>query len=182
MRKIRSFLSVLLTTAMLFSLTSCSRKLKEYDEETLTGILVNKLNIDEDDIYSVRNPEGQNDAPAGTVVTAVYNDARINVLFCDSADSAYDYFQREYDEFSDTFNQNGQFDGTLESECDKGNGYIIVNGEDIGSTLFGDRFATGSFHAGFYYTGSTIIVVLPEDFGNTDDVSTIISVLGYPDV
>lgn len=183
MKRLKTVLTIGLVITMLFPVTSCGKRITEYSEDSIITILEDDLGIDEDEIYTYENHREQNGLPDAEIVTARYGDARINAMFIDDPDEAKQEFDNYYDEFTDSFDANGQFDGNYVYENSDDYGYIVVNGTDIGTQVFGSRFATGEVYIGLYYTGSMLIAVTPEDMdGDLDDVGEVIASLGFPNV
>lgn len=167
---------------MLFSLTACGKKVKEYDVDSATKLMVDKLKIDEDDIYASDFDDYKGDMK-GEGVTAKYEDARIMIMVFDDEDDAKDVFDEAYDQFDDTFDKNDTFKGDYVYAFEKDYGYIVIKGEAPGTDLFGDRFRTGSVYAGIYYSGSMVAYVMPEGMDvSEDDIGKVIETFKFPDV
>lgn len=181
MRKFRTVTALFMTAVMAFSFAGCGKKIKFYNQDVITKIFEDKLDIDEDEIYSTEMEKGQ--APADCLyITTRYNDVRINVILFDEAEEALETFEQKYDVFNDTFDRQGIFEGNYDSEFEDNWGYIVVNGENTSSGIFGDIYATGSVYAGIYFVDSMIVTVMPEpgfDI-NADDIDTVLDALGYP--
>lgn len=183
MKTLKKTAALVMAFAMLLSLTSCG-KVKEYDVDGITSVLEDKLGIEEDHIY-ISEIEGSGDIPGGTSISAQYEDARINVLIADDADKLKDLFEGYYDDLTGTLDD-GDFDGSYKNALTDNFGYVVVKGEQAGSTL-GSRFATGSIYAGLYYTGSMFVMIIPESLGDSDDgmtdnVGVVIDAFGFPNV
>jgi len=181
MKGFKSTVALITTIVMMFSLTACSKKPKEYDKDSITSLLKDELKIDEDEIY-VYDSDGENGSPEGTSVTAKYDDARIIVLIYDDADEANEAFNEAYKEFQDQFNLNDRFKGDFLCNNSDDYGYIVINGNESGVNVFGDIFATGSLYGGLYYSGSMITMVRPEGPDSFSGVNEVIEALGYPNV
>lgn len=182
MKRSRSVLALGLTVVMMFQLTAC-KKVVEYDEESLITVLEDELGMDEDEIYTAENDSSQNGYPDADLVTARYGDARINAVFVEDADEAEDLFAEYYDEFIESFDAGDSFEGNYIFKSSDGSGYIVVNGSDIGTNVFGGRFSSGDVYIGLYYSGPMIIFVTPENMdSDLDDVGAVIEALGYPNV
>ena len=182
MRRIRSAVSVVLVISMLFSLAACSSKVKEYDKDSLTAVLKDELGISDDDINLARNEKGTNQYPAADIVTAAYKEARINCYFCDDEADAKKYFEDQYDQFCESFDKNDQFKGSSEFTSGGSYGYIVLNGDNTGTSIFGTLHMTGPVHAAFYYSGSMVMLIMPSGNETGTAVTEIIDALGYPDV
>lgn len=181
MKVLRKITAILMTSVMVFSFAGCGSKIKFYDEDVITKLFEDELDIEEDDIHVTEMEEGVNPAD-GLLITTKYNDIRINVVLFDDADDALDTFQDRYDMFNDTFDRQGIFEGNYDSDFEDNWGYIVVNGENTGSGIFGDILASGPIYAGIYYIDSMIIVVAPEPGSdiNVDDMNKVLDALGYP--
>ena len=166
---------------LLLSFTACSKGMKAYDKDALISLLQDKLSISEGDIL-VTETDGSTGTPAATVITAKYNNARINVSICKDAKDAAAQFKKSYDEFQNNFNKSSRFKGKYISLNEPDSGYIVINGDSPETSVFGDRFRTGSVYGGLYFTGSQIIIIIPEGMESSDDVGKIIDALGYPNV
>ncbi len=167
---------------MMFQLTAC-KKVVEYDEESLITVLEDELGMDEDEIYTAENDSSQNGYPDADLVTARYGDARINAVFVEDADEAENLFAEYYDGFINSFDADDSFEGNYIFKSSDGSGYIVVNGSDIGTSVFGARYASGDVYIGLYYSGPMIIFVTPENMdSDLDDVGAVIEALGYPNV
>ena len=184
MKTIKRLTAVVMAGVMMLSLAACSAPVKEYDEDSFTSVLKNDLKIDEDDINSAENHQKDTGYPDSTVVTAHYGKAVIMASFCKNADDAASAFGDAYDEFRDTFDTNNTFKGNSESVSSDGYGYIVVNGADSGTTVFGSLHRTGPIYAGIYYTGSMFVMIMPdgiqENGGADDDVKALIDAFGFP--
>ena len=176
-KKIRSLLAIFIVSVMMFAAVSCE-KIAEYDEDSVINVLEEKLDIPEEDIFvsEFEDPEF-----SGTYITARYNDARVIAMIFEDEEAANEMFSEEYDFFLASFNPADQFNGDAKCQRESDHGFIVVNGENIGTNIFGDRFKTGEVFAGIYYSGSTVIVVMPEGAGGVaEDVDAVIRAFGFP--
>ena len=175
-KKIRSLLAIFIVSVMMFAAVSCE-KIAEYDEDSVINVLEEKLDIPEEDIYV---SEGEYSEFSGTYITARYNDARVIAMIFEDEEAANETFSEAYSSFEEGFDPSGQFNGDYKCQSETDHGYIVVNGENIGRNIFGDRFMTGEIYAGFYYSGSTIIVIMPEGEEAAEDVDAAIRAFGFP--
>lgn len=184
MSVLKRSLALGLTFVMLFSMTACTKRVKEYDYDSFNSFLEEDLGIDEEDIYSYEDLYSPDSASVtADIVTAKYGDARINAMFFNDPDDARDQFISVYDEFTDTFDQGESFEGKCEYKNADDFGYIVINGTDIGTGAFGERYSAGDVYVAVYYTGSMLIVIMPEDLdSDLSDIGSVIDALGYPDV
>lgn len=182
MKKGKTVIALSLVASMLFSLTACSSGVKEYNKDSLMDVLKSELKLDDDEIFVHESEDDATSRYEGTVVTARYEDARINAVFLNDAEDAADAFEEYYDDFDDNFNSHDQFNGDYAIHSADGSGYIVINGKDSEVHFFGDRYANGPLHAGLYYSGSMIVFILPENDDGMEDVGKIISALGFKDV
>ena len=182
MKRTGKLLALGMSLVMLFSLAGCKTKVKEYDKDSFVAVMTDKLGIPDSDIYSARN-EGDNEHPAADVYTTVYKNARINAYFCDDAKAAKKEFDDMWSDFDASFNQHDQFNGNfIGSNTEDDFGYIVINGDNSEVSIFGSIFATGHMHAGLYYSGSMLVMIMPAQMdGTTDEVTDVISALGFPD-
>lgn len=181
MKRTGRLIALGMSLVMLFSLAGCKTKVKEYDKDSLVSALESELNIDEDDMYISRSESDVSGHPSADCVTASYKDARINAFFCDNATSAKEVFAAYYTEFENTFNQDGQFKGTYAADKTDDYGYIVINGDMSGVSIFGDRYRAGSLHAGLYHNGSMLIMIIPSNPDGIDNAGEIIEALGLID-
>ncbi|MBR2524733.1 MAG: hypothetical protein IKE53_09910 [Clostridiales bacterium] len=181
MRKVRSAIALVMVFPMLFSLTACSKSVKEYDKESFLAVLKDDLKIEDDDIYETEVDE-HNGVGDGVVVAARHGHAMITVQFCDDAADAKKAFDKDYESFLDTFNKNDQFKGDYIAEQTSNGGYIVIKGSAPETDIFGDRNRTGDVYGGYYCSGSMIMLVMSQSADDFDDVGEIISALGLPNV
>lgn len=181
MRRSIPVVSVIMTVVMLMSFTACSAfKVKEYDKDSFTDVLTGSLGISQDDIATAEN-DGNNGYPKATVVTAATDGARVLAYFCDDAEDARSNFKKTYDSFKGSFNSD-KFKGSSINMSTDSAGYIVLKGDNPGTSIFGDRYRTGSIYAGIYYSGSMIVTVMPDKDNADDGVKKVIDALGFPNV
>jgi len=182
MRETKKIIALAMSLVMLLSFAACSKSsIKEYDKDSMVALLQDKLGISESDIH-VSETDGTNGSPAATVITAKYNDIRINVAFCKNAEEAADHFKESYDAFQNSFNKTSQFSGSSINMKGIDCGYIVVKGDKPETGIFGDINRTGSVYGALYHTGSEILYVSSEMGKGMDDVGKVIDALGYPNV
>lgn len=170
-----------LVFSMVFSLTSCTGSIKEYDKDSFVSALKEKLELGDEDIVISRNEGDINNFPEADIVVTNYEDAAVLAYFCDDESGAKRVFDEYYSEFNDTFNQSNMFKGNYIAESDDNSGCIVINGDMSGVSLFGTRFAIGKLHGGVYYSGSMIVMVIPASEEGFDSVGEVIKALGFKD-
>ncbi|SCW64538.1 hypothetical protein SAMN02910456_02337 [Ruminococcaceae bacterium YRB3002] len=181
MRKLRSAVALILIAAMSLSLAACGG-VKEYNKDSFVSVLKNDLKIADDQIYEAENDGTQNNFPVATIVTAKYNESRINAYFCQDASKAKAYFDERFQHFQDTFDKNNQFKGSSVTGSTDNSGYIVIKGDMPGTDLFGALYQAGSVYGGLYYSGNMIIMVLSDNTDGYDDVEAFIKAMGLPNV
>ena len=184
MKKVKSAIALIMAVSMLFSMTACTSGVKEYDEDSFKKVLEDDLKIDEDDIIIAKS-DSSNGSPDAMIITAVNGCARVIAYFCDDEDDAKDYFENEYEEFENSF-KTKSFKGNYSYLKTDSYGYIVLNGHDSGTTIFGDLHRTGPIYAGVYYKGSMLVYIMPEGIQKEgkadDDLSELIDAFGFPNV
>lgn len=177
--------TALTVSAVMLLTSSCAAKkeeelIKEYDEDTLVGFLEEELDIDEDDIYITDSEDAEIRVPDGVNITCPYGRARLNAFIFEDEDDARNVFEDYYDMFEDTFNVNDQFEGDYDEEFEDDYGYITLEGDNAGTTIFGDRYMYGGICGGIYYAGHMVILIYPEGPDARHDVEDLIDAFGYP--
>ena len=106
---------------------------------------------------------------------------RLECLVYDSEKEALNAFMDiYYNPFNETF-QKDQFLGGYKCVLEDGHGYIVVDGSDLGTSIFGDRYRSGNkIYAGIYYEGSTIVIIMPKNDVSNDRIEEVIKLLGLP--
>ena len=193
MGKFKKMVATLLAGTMLFALAGCGKKIKAYDEDGYYDILENKLDIDEDDIYSLDGIGYRGSKMIeGTLIQTMYENCTIIIAIYDDEDDAEEAFEDMFDMAEDFEDDDPRFevfednDGELAYDMDDNTGYVIVS-VDGGPNLrfFGDiNMSREDFYGAAYYTENVIVRIMPygpdyED-GDSDYVLEIIDALGYP--
>ena len=181
MRKAKSAIALVMVCSMLFSLTACTKSVKEYDKESFLAVIKDDLKIDDENIYESEVDE-TNGIGDGVVVAARYEGALVTAQFCDDASDAKRTFDADYESFLDTFNKNDQFKGDYDANQTEDGGYIVVKGSAPETAIFGERNRTGNVYAGYYCSGSMIMLVVSQSEDDFDEIDQIISALGLPNV
>lgn len=183
MKSIRRITALSVAVVMLFTSSCAASKeeiIKEYDEDSLVKFLEEELDIDEDDIYIIDSEDAQISVPDGVNITCRYDRARLNAYIFDDEDDARDMFEDYYDQFEETFNVNDQFEGDYDEEFEDDYGYITLEGDNAGATIFGDMYVYGGICGGIYYRGHMVIVICPEGPDSRHDVEDLVAAFGYP--
>ena len=172
------------TLAFVLTLAGCSSGKKAVDElaQDYPGYIHDKLGVDEGDLdeidASTLQPAFAFEGSYYYINNGDYPSADCRVY--DNADEAREEFETYYDAFNEAFDE-ASVDG--EYECCLGDdyGYIVVDGSFPGVAIFGNRARTDSgFYAGVYYSGNTVVAVIPRNDLTGSDVENVISRLGLP--
>ena len=200
MKRFKNVVAVTLAFAMAFSLIGCGKakdiddedEKEEVEEETsgngmedlikdFPGTASERLGISEDDINEYDPSEMHNDhAFEGAYYVCGGSDMpAIECAVYDDPDEARETFEEYYSNFNEQFNEDN-FDGDYECFFEDDQGYIIIDGSNSGTRIFGDRFATGDVYAGVFYEDNTVIVIMPRNDVDNSTVEDVISDLGLP--
>ena len=200
MKRFKNVVAVTLAFAMAFSLIGCGKakdiddedEKEEVEEETsgngmedlikdFPGTASERLGISEDDINEYDPSEMHNDhAFEGAYYVCAGSDMpAIECAVYDDPDEARETFEEYYSNFNEQFNEDN-FDGDYECFFEDDQGYIVIDGSNSGTRIFGDRFATGDVYAGVYFEDNTVIVIMPRNDVDNSTVEDVISDLGLP--
>lgn len=101
------------------------------------------------------------------------------IVFDDEAD-AHAYFEDIYSRFNKGFNED-KFEGEYEAVYEENYGYIVMDGINPGTNIFGDINAVDNeFYCGIYYSGNVFIRVVMTPGVDCDDVEAMLQDLGLP--
>lgn len=108
-------------------------------------------------------------------------EARLDCLVFDSEKDALNRFMdMYYNTFNETFKPD-MFKGEYQCVLAEGHGYIVVNGTDTCTTIFGDFYRFGKeVYAGVYYEGNTIVIIMPKNNVKNERVEEVMKILGLP--
>ena len=143
--------------------------------------VVSKLSIDSADIKSL-DPSTMPNANAyeGEYFYCANSDEpQIECFVYDDAQQARSYFVDSYNKFNKSFHPEN-FEGQYQACLEEDHGYIVIDGSNSGTTVFGDRHATSEVYAGLYYADNTVILIMPKNDVTNDRVKEVISLLGLP--
>ena len=175
----RKVIALVMVLAMMMSVAACAGKtVKELDAQSAAAILTDKLGIPADEVKTSET-EANGGVPAATTVTAKYNNIRINVMISNT-DYSKQLWDKTYNQFVDEFNKSNMFSGNYWSNSGDDNGYVVIKGEKTDTSIFGDRYRTSKIYAGYYYAGSMIVMILPEQPEVDEDVGKVIDAFGFP--
>ncbi|MBO4927709.1 MAG: hypothetical protein J5379_05605 [Clostridiales bacterium] len=106
---------------------------------------------------------------------------RLDCCVFDSEKEALNRFMDEYyNPFNETFKPD-MFKGEYQCVLEEGHGYIVVNGTDTCTTIFGDFYRSGrEVYAGVYYEGNTIVIIMPKNNVKNERVEEVMKLLGLP--
>lgn len=172
MKKVKSFISVVLIGSMLFALAGCA-KVKAYDKKEFKNILKDELGIKKDDIREYEYDDEE-------YLSAENGKAFISVTFYEDADDAAEAFEDIYDDFSDDFDD-GLFDGSHKMKSSDTNGYIIFDG--TGNDDDAERFSEDEYAYGGIFFADNMVVIVGTDKDKDsarEDVDEVLSALGFP--
>ena len=177
----KKIISAVLVLSMMLSLTACmGKKVKEYDADGVVKVLTDNLGIPAGEVHR-SEVEAKGDNPPATSITSKYHGARITCMIT-SANYAKSVFDKNYGNFMNEFNSDNKFDGNCINGSDDNSGYIVIQGDHHGVSLFGDRYRTSKLYAAYYRAGSMVIMIVPEDGGMIQDVGEVIDEFGFPNV
>ena len=200
MKRFKNVVAVTLAFAMAFSLIGCGKakdiddedEKEEVEEETsgngmedlikdFPGTASERLGISEDDINEYDPSEMHNShAFEGSYYICGGSDLpAIECAVYDDPDEARETFEEYYSNFNEQFNEDN-FDGDYECFFEDDQGYIVIDGSNSGTHIFGDPFATGEVYAGVYFEDNTVIVIRPRNDVDNSTVEDVISDLGLP--
>ncbi len=201
MKKLKDVVAISLVFAMAFSLIGCGKAREKADEDDETevdeeasvdgmkdlirdfpGIASERLGISESYINEYDPSEMNNEhAFEGVYYICGGNDMpRIECAVYDDPDEAREVFEEYYTTFNEQFREEN-FHGEYLCFYEDIRGYIVINGSDSGTHIFGDRYASGSeVYAGVYYEDNAVILIMPRNDVDNSTVEDVISDLGLP--
>lgn len=185
MKCFNKIISLIVSSTMILGLCACSDTadgVKEYDSESIIEVLTNDLGIRSELITHIDVEDIPSDMPYTDYIVANYNDTMITVSFFEAKEDAKEIFDASYSEFEDSFNQNGLFDGDYITANENDYGYIVVDGENMGSDFLGDRYSAGEVSVAMYRSGAMVIAIQPTLGSDLENVDKVIDALGYPNV
>ncbi|MBO4637852.1 MAG: hypothetical protein J5685_11990 [Clostridiales bacterium] len=146
-----------------------------------SGRVTEKLGVSEDDISEI-DPSTMHNSNAfqGEYYLISASDLpNIECFIYDDASEARSVFEEYYNTFTDEFSED-DFEGEYQSVFEADHGYIVLNGSNTGTHIFGDRFMIGgeAVYAGIYYEGNTVIRIMPKN--DIDSVEDAIRSLELP--
>lgn len=191
MKVLRNIVAAVLIASTIFTFAACNGASKKDKLSTTiqkiskdyAGYLQDKFGIPEDKVRKMDPNDPLNSHPYnGEYYICI--DRNMPAMECfvyDNADEAREYFVTRYDIFNERFDEE-HFQGNCQAELKDNSGYIVINGTDSGVGIFGDQYAHSGImlYAGIYYSGNTVLVIMPRNEISVDRVQEIISIMGLP--
>lgn len=206
MKNFKRFIVVALAFSMVLSIAACNSESVNTTEETTTEQqteiatetsieaeqsrftevempfkerLINMLGISSEDITITDGSSLSYNAFEGEYLWVSHDGTAIQCVVYDDTEEAVGAFEEFYNKFLENFDLLG-FDGEYVYVRNEDYGFVVVNGSNPGTNIFGDRNVSGNeFYYGMYLYDNEVITIFNME-SNIEGTSEVIRLLGLP--